>query len=136
MRLTAAVDDSVLGQYLTQHVGQKVTLNTLRMMVAKAFGQHNYGKVYLGCKNGILVDIYIQLPALIPFEQTLEALIDDATNPDSNDSCPKNVMLSSFNKAAWSYLYVKSTCTGIRVNIELIVARVQQSETRGSEPNQ
>ena len=101
MRLTAAVDDSVFGQYLIQHQGQKVQLTTLRDTVVKAFGKKNSGKVYLGCKNGILVDIYIQLPALIPYDGSLESLIDDAPNPQTNDTCPNNVTLSNFNKGSW-----------------------------------
>ncbi|WP_392538314.1 ribonuclease T [Legionella sp. 227] len=101
MRLTEAVDNSVLGQYLTQHQGQKVPLTVLRERVAQAFGKKNSGKVYLGCRNGILVDIYIQLPALIPFNESLESLIDDAPNAPVNDTCPAHVMLSDFNKGSW-----------------------------------
>lgn len=101
MRLTDAVDHSVLGQYLTQHQGQKLPLTALREMVVQAFGKKNSGKVYLGCRNGILVDIYIELPALIPFDESLETLIDSAPNSPVNDTCPANVMLSNFNKGSW-----------------------------------
>lgn len=101
MRLTESVDHSVLGQYLTEHQGQKVPLTALREMVGQAFGKNNSGKVYLGCRNGILVDIYIQLPALIPFDEPLESLIDNAPNSQVNDTCPVKVMLSNFNKETW-----------------------------------
>ncbi|MBI2785631.1 MAG: ribonuclease T [Legionella longbeachae] len=101
MRLTAAVDDSVFGQYLTEHLGQKVQLSALRDMVVKAFGKTNSGKIYLGCKNGVLVDIYIQLPALIPFNQSLESLIDEAPNQKTYDTCPQKLILSDFNKESW-----------------------------------
>jgi ribonuclease T2 len=99
-RLTASVDNSALGEYLTQHNGQKVKLTALRDRVAKSFGKMNSGKVYLGCKNGILVDIYIQLPALIPFDESLESLIDDAPNAQTHDACPATVTLSNFNKGS------------------------------------
>lgn len=101
MRLTASVDNSVLGQYITQHQGQKVPLSDLREMIVQSFGKDNSGKVYLGCKNGILVDIYIHLPALIPLDEPIESLIKDAPNSPVKDTCPSKVMLSNFNKGSW-----------------------------------
>ncbi|MCW8445079.1 ribonuclease T [Fluoribacter gormanii] len=101
MRLTESVDNSVLGHYLTEHQGQKVPLTVLRKKVSQTFGKNNSGKVYLGCRNGILVDIYIQLPALIPFDEPIETLIEKAPDSQVHDTCPAKVMLSDFNKASW-----------------------------------
>lgn len=101
MRLTTAADDSIFGQYLTQHQGKKVRLSALRDTVVSAFGKKNSGKIYLGCKNGILVDVYIQLPALIPRDEALESLIDAAPNPKTKDTCPREVTISNFNKGSW-----------------------------------
>lgn len=101
MRLAEAADHSVLGEYITHHQGQKVPLSVLREMVVQTFGKKNSGKIYLGCRNGILVDVYIQLPALIPFNESLESLVDAAPDSPVNDTCPAQVLLSNFNKGSW-----------------------------------
>lgn len=98
MRLTEAVDHSLLGQYLTQHQGQKVTLTQLRALVGASFGDVNLGKLYLGCKKGILVDVYIQLPAIIPYDESLESLMTQAPEFSMSDTCPSTVLLSDFNR--------------------------------------
>lgn len=97
-RLVTEVDQSVLGQYLTKNQGKAVPLATLRAKIAQAFGANNAGKIYLGCKNGILVDIYIQLPALIPFDESLALLVALAPSYQYRDACPRTVKISDFNQ--------------------------------------
>ena len=97
IRLTAEADESAFGWYVTQHQGEQVKLITLRDMVVQSFGGKNSDKVHLGCKNGILVDIYIQLPAIIPLDKSLDSLIDEAPNQQTHDTCPSVVTLSNFN---------------------------------------
>ncbi|KTC92077.1 ribonuclease T2 family protein [Legionella cincinnatiensis] len=97
IRLAETADNSLFGQYLTQHQGQKVQLTYLREMIAQSFGPTNSTKIYLGCKKGILVDIYIQLPALISDNDSLESLIEEAPDSQINDTCPTTVILSNFN---------------------------------------
>jgi ribonuclease T2 len=98
MRLALEADQSVFGQYITQNQGKTVRLSMLREMIAQAFGKKNSGRIYLGCKNGVLVDIYIQLPASISLDESLESLIDRASNYQYRDSCSSNVKISDFNK--------------------------------------
>lgn len=43
-----------------------VLLPTLRQVLAQTYGKANLGKIYFACKNNILVNVYIVLPALIP----------------------------------------------------------------------
>lgn len=100
MRLVSEADQSVFGQYVTQNMGKKVSLTVLKNKISESFGKKNAGKVFLGCKNGVLVDIYIQLPALIVFNEPLESLIDEASNPQYRDACPRTVTLSAFSKDA------------------------------------
>lgn len=101
MRLTTETDQSVFGQYLTKHNGETVPLATLRKLIVQSFGKNNEKKVYLGCKNGVLVDIYIQLPSLIPLDESLSSLINKApVNPD-RDSCSNKVTISNFTKEPW-----------------------------------
>lgn len=101
MRLTTEVNQSILGQYLTDHRGKTIELSELQDKVVETFGNHNTGKFYFGCKNKILVDFYIQLPALIPFNAPLQALIDEAPDNHTRDACPKQVIISNFNQHSW-----------------------------------
>lgn len=101
MRLTSELDNSIFGRYLTSHYGEKVRLSELRAMVVQVFGKTNSSKVYLGCRNGILVDIFIKLPALLPFDDSLESLVSKAQDPKAHDACPSHVMISNFNKNSW-----------------------------------
>jgi ribonuclease T2 len=101
MRLTAEADQTVFGQYLTEHKGGSVRLAFLRELLATSFGKNNAGKVYLGCKNGILVDVFIQLPALIPLNESLNSLINKAPVYSDRDSCSNNVTISNFTKESW-----------------------------------
>lgn len=100
LRLTNEVNNSIFGQFLTEHNGEVVQLDTLRDSIVKAFGKENNGKIYLGCKNGILVDVFINLPALITFGESLNTLINDAPNYRYRDKCPSRVKLSNFNKSS------------------------------------
>ena len=97
MRLLTEMDSSVFGDYLTTHRGEQVSLSALRDKLNQAVGVSNRSKVYLGCKNGILVDVYIQLPALIVFDEPLFPLIDKAPEPYYHDSCPDKVKISAFS---------------------------------------
>lgn len=98
MRLTAEVDQSSFGKFLTSHNGEKVSLASLKESITGAFGIRNQGKVYLGCNHGILVDVFITLPPLIPFETPLISLMDEAPDYNNNNSCPSKVTLSAFNQ--------------------------------------
>ena len=101
MRLTMEMDTSLFGRYLTAHKGETVKLSVLRELIAKDFGKNNAGKIYLGCKEGKLVDVFIELPALIPFNESLDSLINKAPVYQYHDSCNNNVTISNFNKDSW-----------------------------------
>ncbi|WP_058534066.1 ribonuclease T2 family protein [Legionella saoudiensis] len=98
MRLAKEMDQSRFGSYISENTGKTVSLVSLRRMLDESLGSKNSGKVYLGCKRGVLVDIYIELPALIPADESLEFLIDKAPNYHYHDSCPANVKISDFTK--------------------------------------
>ncbi len=100
MRLTKEVDNSPLGNYLTNHQGQAVRLSVLRDMIDKTFGSSNREKIYLGCKNNVLVDIYIQLPADLNVASIVD-LVNEAPNNHARDLCGKTVIISHFNQDSW-----------------------------------
>lgn len=100
MRLLNDADSSPFGHYLTAHQGQTVPLTALREMIDKTFGSANREKIYLGCKNNVLVDIFIQLPAVLTSDSLID-LVNEAPNNHSRDLCGQKVTISHFNKDRW-----------------------------------
>jgi ribonuclease T2 len=101
MRLAREVDKTEFGQYLTTHRGDTVKLTELRELIDKSFGASNAGKIYLGCRDKRLVDIFIVLPALIPSDEPLKSLVNKAPDYNYYDSCSNSVIISDFNKETW-----------------------------------
>ena len=99
IRLAKEADESALGQYLTTHRGQTVKRSELRNAINQAFGEAQGRKVYLGCTHGILVDIYIQLPAVLSADDSLISLIEKAADESWRDLCGKKIKISHFNRA-------------------------------------
>lgn len=98
LHLAKEVNHSSFGLFLTQNGGRVVKLADIRQSIENAFGKGNRGKVHLGCKNGILVDVLIELPATIAPMDSLSSLMDQAPNFRYRDSCPARVKLSNFSK--------------------------------------
>lgn len=96
MRLTKEVDKTIFGKFLTSHKGETVRLSQLRHSLDQSFGAENAGKIRLGCKDGILVDVFIILPALISPEQSIETLVNNAPSNRYKDACYSKVILSDF----------------------------------------
>jgi ribonuclease T2 len=101
IRLNKEANQTALGQFLHEHLGYTVQRGQLREMIRRSFGPNTTRKVYLGCKKGMLVDIYIQLPALIPANESLQALVQKAPDFERYESCPGNIMISNFNNDSW-----------------------------------
>lgn len=101
MRLTVQVDQSSFGQYLSAHQGQTVKRVVLKEVIKQAFGSKNENKIHMGCKNNILVDLFIQLPSVISNTDSLITLISQAPNTYSRDVCGPNIKISHFHKDLW-----------------------------------
>lgn len=97
LRLTKEADHSSLGLFLREHLGQKISQEDLRESLRNAFGQTAAEKVFLGCRNGMLVDIYIQLPALMSEDDSLRDLIEKAPSVKNKNGCPKQFKISNFH---------------------------------------
>lgn len=97
LRLTEEADQTMLGTYLQEHRGQVVARADLRSILRQAFGEEADRNVYLGCKKGYLVDIFIDLPAQIPTNQSINELIKKAPGFSRQDGCPERVAISDFS---------------------------------------
>ncbi|MDP1604580.1 MAG: ribonuclease T [Legionella sp.] len=96
-RLTSEADQTALGIYLHDHRGQQVTRTQLQERAGASFGTEAISKVYFGCKNGVLVDIFIQLPALLAENESLVALVKKAPEYTRYEGCPERISISDFN---------------------------------------
>lgn len=101
IRLSHDANQTPLGQFLHEHRGETVKRERLRELVRESFGKNTSRKVYLGCKNGMLVDIYFQLPVLIPPNESLKTLVNQAPDFDRYDACPGNIVISDFDSNSW-----------------------------------
>ncbi|ETO92236.1 ribonuclease T2 family protein [Legionella oakridgensis] len=100
MRLTNETNKTAIGQFLQAHIGDVVELSQMKETIKNTFGDDAGDKVYLGCKNGRLVDIYISLPALIPEGESLLVLIQKASNRKYGYGCPQKIIISDFHTNA------------------------------------
>ncbi|KTD76353.1 ribonuclease T2 family protein [Legionella waltersii] len=99
IRLTKEMNETIFGKYLTDHSGEIVKLSDLREAIKQSFGKDNSDKITLSCKNGILVDIYIQLPAVISYQASIQSLVDKATvDHQHQDYCNSSITISNFSR--------------------------------------
>nr|HAT8714248.1 ribonuclease T [Legionella jordanis] len=101
MRLNDEFNHSALGEFISVHAGDKVKREQLRKLVVQSFGQTAAQRVYFGCKDGLLVDVWLQLPALIPQQESLFDLMQKSADFKYNESCPRDIRISDFNADAW-----------------------------------
>ncbi|ARG96333.1 ribonuclease T2 family protein [Legionella micdadei] len=99
IRLSREANSTPLGKFLHEHVGATVLRVQLREAIRQSFGQNTVSKVYLRCKKDLLVDLYIQLPALIPANESLQNLVQQAPEFVRYDACPASIKISDFNKS-------------------------------------
>lgn len=96
LRLAREASVSPLGQFLQQHSGKTVSRTDLLTAVKRTFGQNHAGKIYFGCRDGMLVDVYINLPAVIPFGERLTSLVRKAPAFRRKNRCPTKILISDF----------------------------------------
>ncbi len=101
MKWAIEADSSIFGEFLRTYKGQTVALADVRDALDRSFGVDTKKKIYLGCKNNILVDIYLQLPAQLTEGDTLASLIEQAPEHTARDMCGQKVKISQFHKDAW-----------------------------------
>lgn len=94
------INSSKLEQLFSQNVGKDISIEQFNNAFNSSFGANSSKKVYLNCKEGMLVDIYISLPksADDPTQKDLAALLSKA--PDAKQStCPNTFRISNFSSS-------------------------------------
>lgn len=99
-RLTKQFNESQFVQaFVKQHIGKKVSRQQMNNAFDTSFGQLSFYHLKLQCKQGLLTEIQLQLPAEINGDTSLAQLIsqnNDAVNhinaendrPNANGNCP------------------------------------------------
>lgn len=96
IRLTKEANQTEFAKLIQSHRGKKLDKAQLKTVIEQTFGEGSAPKVYLGCKQGMLVDVFIQLPALIPRDASLSDLVLQASEYACSDRCPNQIEISEF----------------------------------------
>lgn len=75
-----------VAQFVAQNIGRTVTEKSFFNVVDATLGQNASKRLQIICKNGMLSDIYINLPGDIQKDEPLAALVARA-NPDFGSNC-------------------------------------------------
>ena len=80
-------NDSGLSQFMSEHIGKQVSLEGFRATLDASLGPGASQHAKLGCKNGMLVDIYLSLPAELKPDANLKDLLALAPQAPADNSC-------------------------------------------------
>jgi ribonuclease T2 len=87
---------SPVATFVQKNIGKEVKRDILQNKIDESFGKGTKEKIFLGCKDNTLVDIYIALPALIKNEDKLVTLLQSATPLETTDGCGASFTISDF----------------------------------------
>lgn len=86
MRLLEEFNTSGMAVFMSRNIGKSVTTKSFLEQIDNALGEDAARRLQISCKNGMLVDVYIRLPADLPEEASLPELIRQAA-PAFNNKC-------------------------------------------------
>ncbi|MCC5791396.1 MAG: ribonuclease T [Legionellaceae bacterium] len=94
--LAQEADRSPLADLIREYRGGTVSLKRLQQASESSFGPGSRHKIYFGCSQGKLVDIFLQLPLQLHQNDGLAALLQQASGEYRRQGCPKMVAISDF----------------------------------------
>ncbi len=96
INLTKQINETDLGSYIAKNIGQSITAVDFNKHFDEALGVDSSKKVQLICNNGLLTDLYIELPNLDDNnESSIKKLLSLAKNAKTK-TCPDTFKLSDF----------------------------------------
>ncbi len=96
IRLAEDMNNTDFANIIRKYRGGQVALSKLEHAIERSFGPGSKEKVYLGCNQGKLVDVYIQLPAIVYEDTALSDLVQNAPGKKTKNGCPSMVQISDF----------------------------------------
>lgn len=92
------INATTLKTYLSNHLGQTVAKSEIYQQFEQVYGQGSSNKIQLICSQGVLTDIYIQLPNLETSNNLdIKSLLATAPNSTSPDKCSSYIKISDFS---------------------------------------
>jgi len=86
MRLLEQFNNSGVAAFMAENIGRRVTTSDFFNQVDDALGERASRRLQISCNRGMLVDVYIRLPAKLSEDASLSALIQQA-EPAFNNKC-------------------------------------------------
>lgn len=94
--LTHQVDETKFKNYVINNMGNTVSLDSLKQNFDASFGVGMNKKVQFLCTNGILTDLYINMPNLDKITQTNFVTLLGQAADNKASSCGSQVKISNF----------------------------------------
>jgi ribonuclease T2 len=86
-RLVREFNDSGIAAFMAKHIGQQVGLQAFQDALDKGLGEGASRHAKLGCKDGLLVDIYMNLPAELKPDASLKELLAQSAPAPADNTC-------------------------------------------------
>jgi len=80
-------NDSGIAKFMSERLGKPVSLEAFRAALDASLGAGTSKHAKIGCKDGLLVDIYLNLPAELKPGASLKELIAQGTDAPADNSC-------------------------------------------------
>ncbi|MFZ2725448.1 MAG: hypothetical protein WAX77_04275 [Methylococcaceae bacterium] len=91
-------NDSGISQFMADNIGKQVSLKSFLAVLNNSLGAGASNHAKLGCKNGMLVDIYLNLPAQLPANAHLKNLLPNAPKAVFDKSCNKGFRIDAIGQ--------------------------------------
>ncbi len=97
MRLLEQFNTSGVAAFMAENIGKRVTTSDFFKQVDNALGENASRRLQISCNRGMLVDVYIRLPAKLPEDGSLATLIQQA-EPAFNNKCGANFQVDAIGQ--------------------------------------
>jgi ribonuclease T2 len=97
MRLLKEFNEEGVGAFMADNVGKTVTTRSFFDVVDQAFGAGAHERLHISCKGNLLVEVRIHLPATLPVDASLGALIQQA-KPKFNNRCGRSFRVDAIGQ--------------------------------------
>jgi ribonuclease T2 len=87
-----------ISKFMSEHIGQQVSLKEFLAVLNESLGKGASDHAKLGCKNGSLVDIYLNLPANLQPGASLNDLLPQAPKAVFDQSCKNGFRVAELGK--------------------------------------
>lgn len=96
IKLLKEFNKNSMAKLMSDNIGKKITSKIFFINIDKAFGKNAHKRLEIRCKNGNLVDIYINLPKILA-DKSLKELIQEA-KPKFKNGCGNSFFVDAIGQ--------------------------------------